>query len=1239
MRQANGLGCVFRGAFTTRRLSRDAKGEGAPSGQRVKLALSFAMALVVALVLGVTLATAAESVFTIEDATNVTRTTADVKGTVDPGTNAAYWTFEYIADAKFEENLADSLPGFAGASPGPSGLSQIAVGAETVEGQLTGLVPGTTYHLRLRDNDGGPGEAVAANTFTTEPLAKPIITVPVASEVGYSTAHFAAEVTPGGEEEIFNTSCRFEYVSDAKFQQATNGGFAEAGSVDCNPNPVTGSGATEVTANLGINSLQANTLHHLRLVAGNAGGVNISQTEAPYPTFETKEVAAPEVTIAAVTDVTDSSATFSGTVNPNAPEEAALLDEAEKEAYRTSWHFECTPGCDGGSGEFSADNSTLNSAEPVSYNSTGLQPATSYTIRLIAKNAGGPNIVLAEDSFETDALPPDQVTDSPTLNPTQTTATVVAGVNPHNSPLTDCRFVYGIGSATGSEEPCAGPDEVQQVSYQASAGQFRLSFAGDTTGDLPFNASAGEVQAALEGLPSIGLSAVAVTRVGDSQVDHLFTIRFQGSLSAQSVEQIEIEDGTQPIPLSSGEYGVSTQTQGAPLPASPQGNGPMGVIARLSGLAPGSDYHFKLVVTTAAGTVEGDEQTFPTFPETETEPTCPNEVIREAQDVRAPECRAYEMTTPVDKNGADAPAGNDNSVKVSADGNGVSYYSRAGFADTTGSGNTGFSHYIARRGPEGWSSHAITPETSPQAVQILVGGTRPLFFSEDLRKAVVLAYDLPGANDDLASDVNVYSQDTDTRAVQAITRPLDSDQKYFSFIGDPPMAASSDTSHMAFSARGFAGIFSADAAPGVENAYEWDNGVLRLAGILPNGSVPAQGSALPGDGLHSYRPAVSDDGSRITFFSPAYGERQIYVRRNHTDTVWVSEPETSAPPSVQKADLQWISPSGKHILFSTSSALVDEDSDEGTDLYLYTDGPNPTNETNLTMITKGSGYGGSVIGANEEATRIFVFNSSNAEIFFFSEGERKLVAGHVLEAGQYLSGLSAFASSPGGARVSADGKRLAFMNEGKMSLYDGVADTLTVVSSAGVTIEPAENDAYPQVTVMDSRPNFLSSSGRRLFFSTTQSLVPSDTNGAADAYLYDTATGERSLVSPGDTSGGAWFQNASLSGDDVFVVTRDRLLEADEDGQLDLYDARINGGFAPPPPAPAPCSGDGCRGSVSAPPAVASPATPNFSGPGNRRCKQKGSKQGKSRCRLKKAPQKKAHKRKRAMHAKQGGGR
>jgi hypothetical protein len=154
----------------------------------------------------------------------------------------------------------------------------------------------------------------------------------------------------------------------------------------------------------------------------------------------------------------------------------------------------------------------------------------------------------------------------------------------------------------------------------------------------------------------------------------------------------------------------------------------------------------------------------------------------------------------------------------------------------------------------------------------------------------------------------------------------------------------------------------------------------------------------------------------------------------------------------------------------------------------------------------------------------------------------------------------------------------------------------------------------------------LSADGNRAFFETPDPLVASDTNGAngcpqtalgngktfrcMDVYEWE-ADGTGSchsaatnggciyLLSPG-TGGPSYFADASASGDDAFIFTRDQLVGQDQDGLVDVYDARVGGGLASQnAPPETPCSGDACQGPATPPPADTGPGSSAFSGPGN----------------------------------------
>ena len=142
--------------------------------------------------------------------------------------------------------------------------------------------------------------------------------------------------------------------------------------------------------------------------------------------------------------------------------------------------------------------------------------------------------------------------------------------------------------------------------------------------------------------------------------------------------------------------------------------------------------------------------------------------------------------------------------------------------------------------------------------------------------------------------------------------------------------------------------------------------------------------------------------------------------------------------------------------------------------------------------------------------------------------------------------------------------------------------------------------------------NALSANGKRLFFNATAPLVPRDSNNAQDVYEWE-APGEGGcseakpafhelnggcvyLISSGENPFESLFVDASPDGSDVFFTTAASLLPQDP-GLLDIYDARVEGGFPAPTETPI-CEGEACQ-SPPAAPNDATPASSSFEGPGN----------------------------------------
>jgi len=168
------------------------------------------------------------------------------------------------------------------------------------------------------------------------------------------------------------------------------------------------------------------------------------------------------------------------------------------------------------------------------------------------------------------------------------------------------------------------------------------------------------------------------------------------------------------------------------------------------------------------------------------------------------------------------------------------------------------------------------------------------------------------------------------------------------------------------------------------------------------------------------------------------------------------------------------------------------------------------------------------------------------------------------------------------------------------------------------------------------RPRAVLDNGR-IFFNAIDSLVPADSNGQWDVYQHEplgmgdcsasstgasvsrSAGGCVSLISSGTAEEEAAFFDASLTGDDAFFWTPARLSVIDEDSEVDIYDARVDGVVATLP-VDSECLGEACQPPPHAPDDP-TPASAAFQGPGNLRAvgrkpcpKGKRRVQGRVRC-------------------------
>jgi hypothetical protein len=683
------------------------------------------------------------------------------------------------------------------------------------------------------------------------------------------------------------------------------------------------------------------------------------------------------------------------------------------------------------------------------------------------------------------------------------------------------------------------------------------------------------------------------------------------------------------------EYGTDTSYgSSVPVPDGDLGSGSEGVQVSefLTGLQAGGTYHYRVVAINSSGTTPGEDGTFTTFSASSPEPadTCPNAAYRVGASASLPDCRAYEMVSPVVKNGGDVSGEAFGQTLASESGERVEFMSKVGFGEVSGSGNAGYSQYVAERHPDGWVSKGITPTPNvANGGQVFGYKTEAMEFSSDLSIAGVIGYNLPeGPSTARPNSENLYLEDTTTGKLPVALTDVSNEGEPFppelpsfflQIFGKPELGgATPSLDVVTFASR----LNYLPEAHGAFNfkAYVYEHGTLKMLGVLPDGSIPPGGSKLVHEREKGESPrgrdnlaiegkdTVSTDGSRILFEVSELPE-QIFMRKNGTTSVMVSESEASEPVSAENVELLAATPDLKHILFRTTTRLLDSAPPEGDGLYMYTDGPSPQTESNLTYIGPlyfpgtfteiASSLGDVVPGISDDGTRIY-YNTGAGEIILWEAGQTR----HIADSG--------YARSMG---VTADGGELSFVGNHTGSLevyvYRADANTLKCVSCPPTGAAPRFGVETGRGTVETGvhannggtqlhepyRPRFMSSDGRYVFFSTVEALVPRDTNGVADAYEYDTVTGQLSLLSTGTGEDGAWFVEASADGHDAFVVTGQKLSRWDPDKLVDVYDVRVDGGLPEPPALGVPCVGDACQGTPSASPSFNTAS--GFSGLGN----------------------------------------
>jgi hypothetical protein len=607
---------------------------------------------------------------------------------------------------------------------------------------------------------------------------------------------------------------------------------------------------------------------------------------------------------------------------------------------------------------------------------------------------------------------------------------------------------------------------------------------------------------------------------------------------------------------------------------------------------------------------------------------CANDAVRGVVEQALPDCRAYELVSPPDKNGNDVGVNGQavQSFVASADGSALTFETLGALPDAQSS--TAVNQNLSRRAASGWSTRPISPPLMPGPHPDLVSFQ---WFTPDLRHAVLRTPVGPSlAPGDSAGAANLYLRDNDADRYTTLSGLPPSGQVDLASISYVFAGASDDLTHILFESDD---ALTSDAPPNAQanrNLYEWVDGQVRLATILPDGTPAPNGGSAGGpngamSNTQSIVHAISADGSRVVFGTPAAtvpGGAQIYVREDAQRTlVATASRRTVVDLNASEPAFWGATADGSQVFFTSETALTD-DAEIGT-RSLYRFDVESGTLTNLTVNTNPASPGAAivqgVVGISEDGSYVYFRDTSQylpgqgvaglSNLYLWHDGTIRFVATD--DPGDP----SGFEANHKTSRVTPDGRHLIFASanpltgydntdavtgapDSEVFLYDAGSDALTCVSCRPGGERPQGSSTLPHAPdrALRNPQRGVSDDGSRVFFDSTDAIVPADVNGKGD--VYEHAAGGIHLISTGASADDSFFAGASASGDDAFFVTREQLAAADTDQNLDVYDARVDGGFPEPRPAE-PCSGDDCQGAAMPGPAPPSPASPLLSGSGN----------------------------------------
>ena len=939
--------------------------------------------------------------------------------------------------------------------------------------------------------------------------------------------------------------------------------------------------------------------------------------------------------------------TVHGLLSPKAaghPGTYEFLYKASKTGCEEGEHAPSAPGLAmGGEGE------------EVSQELTGLSPETEYTVCLLERNlneAKGEETVGPAMTFKTNGvLEAPTITAPISANITSSSVKLQGVLNPGRpGDPGSYEFVYRQSTSECERE---NPQTHQMEGERTTSPEKAL---GNEKEVVP---STGPVEVAGL-LPNVDYTVCLLARneAGETALSApatFTTLSEKPSIDSETVSHVGANGVTVSAEINTGgieteysvQYGPTTVygSETTPLNVSPSAST---VTVPLAGLEPTTGYHFRVVLTNADGKISGNDTDFITYT-LGTSGLPDGRIYEQVSKFTVPSAELY---LPIES--PDESIFTGDPFESSMDGDAVVF---AGTPSTGGSGSSGNNlgnQYVALRLPEGgWEQINISPDSFTGGVgafssDISMGvlnvhtlppfvttkepklGTttaeqadeydslyvrsfkepvlHPLFsvlprrlpnefFAQGVGFSADLTHLLFYSNDALLKDGEPTQEELAgyvTKEIMEqgeITKLNAEEEAIRKELRSLPRGTQEEEEkyqekEIELDSKGRE-VYTLEALyVSVDNRnelYVSDDGRLSLVNISREGKV------VPGAAFGRSH-AISGDGSRI--FWTDLGSGVVYVREGGSRTV---------PVSLGAAEFETASSDGRYAFYVEAGKLWRFDVE---------------NETRVELAgSHGSVQG--VVGANETG-------EDGAYVYFVSQealeapsnsagaipvsGEDNL---YVLEpntgasSGSRIVFVATLAGVPT-AYMAPDGQALGFSSTLNLTGHpypDEGSEEAYVYDANDSSLFCASCRAQASGGNLISGHRWVSESGDQVFFDSEAPLVSEDVNGTRDVYEWERngsgtckeADGCVYLLSNG-IEGQATLVDASASGNDVFLATRQHLISEGQNEEMELYDARADGAL--PVAAPA-CTGTGCQGVPAPAPIFATPASVTFNGVGN----------------------------------------